>query len=91
MRAECLCVLRRLDELEPGPGGGHDVAVGLRLGHLDGLLLLEDEETVELGGGLLLVVVPAQLQHAHRVGAGLGHDALKETEAAVRHIIILKV
>ena len=64
--------------MEPRPGGGHDVAVGLCLGDLDGLLLLQHQEAVELGGGLLPVVAPAQLQQADRVGAGLGHDALEE-------------
>jgi len=67
---------QRLNLVELRSGGGDDVAVRRRLRHLDGLLLLQHQEAVELGGRLLPVVVPAQLQQAHRVCARLGHDAL---------------
>lgn len=50
--------------MESWSSGGDDVAVGLSLGDLDGLLLLEDQETVKLGSCLLLVVVPAQFKQA---------------------------
>lgn len=51
--------------MESNSSCGDDVAVGLRLGDLDGLLLLEDEETVKLGSCLLPVVVPAQVKQAN--------------------------
>ena len=53
-----------LNKVESWSSGGDDVAVGLSLGDLDGLLLLENEETVKLSSSLLLVVVPAQLDQA---------------------------
>lgn len=53
-----------------------DVAVGARLGDFDGLLLLEDQETVKLCSRLLPVVVPAQIKKAHGVCTGLSHDTL---------------
>lgn len=55
---------------------GDYVAVGLRLGHFDGLLLLQDQETVKLGSRLLPVVVPAQVKQTNRVCTSLSHDAL---------------
>lgn len=62
--------------MESWSSGGDDVAVGLSLGDLDGLLLLEDQETVKLGGCLLLVVVSAQFQQADGVCTSLSHDTL---------------
>lgn len=50
--------------MESWSGGGDDVAVGLRLGDLDGLLLLKNQETVKFGSRLLLVVVPAQVEQS---------------------------
>lgn len=54
-----------------------DVTVGTCLGDLDGLLLLEDQETVKLCSRLLPVVVSAQIKKAYRVCTGLGHDTLR--------------
>lgn len=53
-----------LNKVESWSSSGNDVAVGLRLGDLNGLLLLKDQETVKLGSRLLLVVVPAQIKQA---------------------------
>lgn len=53
-----------LNKVESWSSSGDDVAVGLSLGDLDGLLLLEDQETVKLGSCLLPVVVPAQIKQA---------------------------
>lgn len=53
-----------------------DVTVGARLGDFDGLLLLEDQETVKLCSRLLPVVVPAQIKKAYGVCTGLSHNAL---------------
>lgn len=66
-----------LNKVKSWSSGGDDVTVGLSLGDLDGLLLLEDQETIKFGSCLFLVVVPAQLKQADRVGTGLGHDALR--------------
>ena len=63
--------------MEPWSRRGDDVAVGLRLGQLDGLLFLQDQKTVELGGGLFLVVVPAQLQQADGLGSSFSHHTLQ--------------
>lgn len=65
-----------LNKVEFWSSCGDDVAVGLRLGHFDGLLLLQDEETVKLGGCLLPVVVPAQVQQTNRLCTSLSHNAL---------------
>lgn len=62
--------------MESWSGGGYDVAVGLSLSDLDGLLLLEDKETVKLGSCLLLVVVLAQVKQTNRVCTSFSHDAL---------------
>lgn len=75
--------IHRLNEVESWSGCGDDVAVGLCLGDLDGLLLLQHQEAVELGGCLLPVVVPAQLQQADRVGTSLGHDTLRRRSGQI--------
>lgn len=72
-----------LNKIKSWSGCGDDVAVGLGLGEFDGLLLLEDKEAVELGGRLLLVVIPAQVQKADLLSSGLSHDALQETQAQI--------
>lgn len=65
-----------LNKVKSWSGSGNDVAVGTRLGDLDGLLLLEDKETVKLCSCLLSVVVPAQFKEADRICTGLSHDTL---------------
>lgn len=55
-----------------------DVAVRLLLDELHRLLLLQNQEAVELGCRLLLVVVPAEVQEADRLGARLCHHPLGE-------------
>lgn len=65
-----------------------NITVGARLGDLDGLLLLEDQETVKLCSRLLPVVVPAQIKKAYRVCAGLSHDTLWE-ENKVSYQVLL--
>lgn len=62
--------------MESWSRSSNDVAVGARLGDLNGLLLLKDQETVELCSRLLSVVVPAQIEKAYRVCTGLSHDTL---------------
>lgn len=65
-----------LDDVEARSGRSYDVAVRLLLDELHRLLLLQNQETVELGSCLLLVVVPAQIQQADRLGACFGHHPL---------------
>lgn len=67
----------------------NDVTVGARLGDLDGLLLLEDQETVKLCSRLLPVVVPAQIKKAYRVCAGLSHDTLWGEKHKVYYQVLL--
>lgn len=75
-----------LDEVEAGSRGGDDVAVVLCLVELHRRLLLQNQEAVELGGSLLLVVVPAQIQQANLLGPSLGHHPLlKGGREQVRH------
>lgn len=69
----------RLYNVEPRAWRSDDVAVGLGLGQVHCLLLLQDEEAVELGGGLFPVVVPAKLEQADGLGSGLRHDTLRNT------------
>lgn len=64
--------------MESWPSGGDDVTVRLRLGDLDGLLLLKDQETVKLGCCLLPVVVPTQIKQADGVCTSLCHDTLQK-------------
>lgn len=52
----------RLYNVESWSWRGDDVAVRLGLGQVHCLLFLQDEEAVELGGGLFPVVVSAKLQ-----------------------------
>lgn len=66
-----------------------DVTVGARLGDLDGLLLLEDQETVKLCSRLLPVVVPAQIKKAYRVCTGLSHDALRGEKPNIYYQVLL--
>lgn len=63
--------------------GSNNITVGARLGDLDGLLLLEDQETVKLCSRLLPVVVPAQIKKAYRICTGLSHDTLWEEKSKV--------
>lgn len=56
---------------------GDDVAVRLGLGQIHGLLFLQDEEAVELGGCLFSVVVSAKLQQADGLDSGLSHHTLE--------------
>lgn len=86
-----------LDDVEARSGRSYDVAVRLLLDELHRLLLLQDQETVELSGRLLLVVVPAQIQQAHRLGACFGHHPLWQREresgregSGILHVFIQK-
>lgn len=63
--------------------GSDNITVGARLGDLDGLLLLEDQETVKLRSRLLPVVVPAQIKKAYRICTSLSHDTLWEEKSKV--------
>lgn len=67
----------RLYNVESWPWRGDDVAVRLGLGQVHRLLFLQDEEAVELGGGLFLVVVSAKLQQADGLCSSLSHNTLK--------------
>ena len=71
--------------MEAGSRGGDDVAVVLCLVELHRLLLLQNQEGVELGGSLLLVVVPAQIQQANLLGSCLGHHPLKGGRELLGH------
>lgn len=63
--ASSVCLFFRcLNKMKSWPSSGDDVAVRIRLGDLNGLLLLEDQETVKFRSCLLLVVVPAQFKEA---------------------------
>lgn len=70
--------------MESRPGCGDDVAVRLGLGQIHCLLFLQDEEAVELGGGLFPVVVSAKLQQADGLGSGLRHHTLKNTRSDLK-------
>lgn len=59
------CIFQCLNKIESWSSGGDDVAVGLSLSDLNGLLLLEDQETVKLGSCLLPVVISAQVKQAN--------------------------
>lgn len=74
------CKMCFLDDVEARSGRSYDVAVRLLLDELHRLLLLQNQETVELGSCLLLVVVPAQIQQADRLGACFGHHPLCQRE-----------
>lgn len=69
----------RLYNVESRSWCGDDVAVRLGLGQVHCLLFLQDEEAVELGGGLFPVVVSAELQQADGLGSGLRHHTLENT------------
>lgn len=69
-----------LDDVEARSGRGYDVAVRLLLDELHRLLLLQNQETVELSGRLLLVVVPAQIQQTDRLGTCFCHHPLWQRE-----------
>lgn len=73
-----------LYSVEARAWGGDDVAVGRGLWKLHCLLLLQDQETVELGGGLFLIIVPAQIQQTDGLGTGLGHNSLQKKEKKKR-------
>lgn len=73
-----------LDDVEARSGRSYDVTVRLLLDELHRLLLLQDQETVELRSRLLLVVVPAQVQQADRLGACFGHHPLWQQRERVR-------
>lgn len=62
--------------MEARSGRSDDVAVRLLLDELHRLLLLQNQEAVELSSCLLLVVVPAQIQQADRLGTCFGHHPL---------------
>lgn len=64
-----------------------DVTVGACLGDLDGLLLLEDQETVKLCSCLLPVVVAAQIKKTDRVCASLSHDTLWKEKCKVSYVV----
>lgn len=66
-----------LNDVESRPRCGDDVTVRLLLHQLHRLLLLQDQEAVELGGRLLPVVVPAEVEQTDRLGARLGHHSLR--------------
>lgn len=65
-----------LDDMEARTGCRCNVAVRLLLDELHCLLLLQNQEAVEFGCRLLLVVVPAEVQEADRLGTRLGHHPL---------------
>lgn len=58
----------------------NDVAVRLGLRELHGLLLLQNQKAVELGSSLFLVVVPAEVQQADRLGSSFGQNPLHRKE-----------
>lgn len=72
----------RLYNVESWSWRGDDVAVGLGLGQVHRLLFLQDEEAVELGGGLFPVVVSAELQETDGLDARLRHHTLENTIAS---------
>lgn len=70
------CKMSFLDDVEARSRCSYDVTVWLLLDQLHRLLLLQNQETVELGSCLFLVVVPAQIQQADRLSACFGHHPL---------------
>lgn len=73
--------------MEPRPWCGNDVAVGLGLRQLDGLLFLQHQEAVKLGRSLFLVVVSAQLEQADGLGSSFSHHALSKQKKMSKCIL----